>query len=150
MIGSREWTAYFLWKNGELIEEHARRCPVTAGAVQSAPLCSIPGRAPSILFSRLTPGARIPPHAGFINTRLICHLPLVVPEKCVFRVGNDVRQWTVGETLIFDDTIEHEARNDSAKTRVVLIFDVWRPELTEEEQKLVTALLGAIDSYGVE
>jgi len=148
MAGNPDWGAYFLWKDGKLVPEHAARCPKTVRAVENAPLCRIPNRTPSVLFSRLKPGARIPPHTGYINTRLICHLPLIVPEKCFFRVGNDERQWTVGKTLLFDDTIEHEARNDSTETRVVLIFEIWRPELTIEEQRLVAATLEAIDTYG--
>jgi aspartyl/asparaginyl beta-hydroxylase (cupin superfamily) len=74
------------------------------------------------------------------NSRLICHLPLIVPPKCAFRVGNEVREWREGELLIFDDTIEHEAWNDSERDRVVLIFDIWRPELSERERQEVAAL----------
>jgi aspartyl/asparaginyl beta-hydroxylase (cupin superfamily) len=98
----------------------------------------------------MTAGARIPPHHGFVNTRLICHLPLVVPEGCELRVGGEMRAWREGEALIFDDTIEHEAWNRSAETRVVLLFDIWRPELSEEERGLVTAMFNAVDSYGGE
>jgi len=148
MADNPNWGAYFLWKDGQPVAEHIARCPKTARAIEAAPLCRISNRAPSVLFSRLKPGTRIPPHVGYINARLICHLPLIVPEKCVFRVGNDARQWREGEMLLFDDTIEHEARNDSNKTRVVLIFDIWRPELSEEERRLVAATLEAIDSYG--
>ena len=74
------------------------------------------------------------------NTRLICHLPLIVPPGCRFRVGDEVRAWEVGKLLIFDDTIEHEAWNDGVEDRIVLIFDVWRPELTEKEKEELTAL----------
>lgn len=48
-----------------------------------------------------------------MNTRLICHVPLIVPPGCHFRVGNDVRQWEKGKAWVFDDTIEHEAKNNS-------------------------------------
>jgi aspartyl/asparaginyl beta-hydroxylase (cupin superfamily) len=82
-----------------------------------------------------------------INARLICHLPLIVPPGCGFRVGNEVRAWEPGKLLIFDDTIEHEAWNDSGEDRILLIFDVWRPELTLEERRAVTAVFEAIDSY---
>jgi aspartyl/asparaginyl beta-hydroxylase (cupin superfamily) len=110
------------------------------------PLPHITIRAPSILFSLLKPGARIAAHNGMINTRLICHLPLIVPPGCGFRVGNETREWEVGKLLIFDDTIEHEAWNDSEEDRVILIFDVWRPEVTEDERRAVTAIFEAIDS----
>ena len=104
-------------------------------------------RSPSILFSLLRPGARIPPHTGFVNTRLICHLPLIVPEGCHFRVGNEVRKWVEGQAWVFDDTMEHEAWNDSGETRVILLFEIWRPELTIEERGLVNAMFEAIDTH---
>lgn len=147
MLNNPQWSAFFLWKNGALVPENAVRCPKTLAALENAPLTQIGGRAPSILFSLLRPGARIPKHTGFLNARLICHLPLIVPEKCVFRVGNEERAWREGEAWVFDDTIEHDAFNGSDKIRVVLIFDVWRPELSEEERRLVAAMLEAIDAY---
>ncbi|MGH8196396.1 MAG: aspartyl/asparaginyl beta-hydroxylase domain-containing protein [Woeseiaceae bacterium] len=87
------------------------------------------------------------PHNGFLNSRLICHLPLIVPPGCHFRVGNEERRWERGKAWVFDDTIEHEAWNSSDETRVILIFDIWRPELSDEERNLVTALMQAVDSY---
>ena len=148
MVANADWSALFLWKDGVEQPDIARRCPRTLEALGAVPLCRVPGRTPSILFSRLTPGARIPPHHGLINTRLICHLPLIVPPGSVFRVGNDVREWKEGQVWAFDDTIEHEARNDSGQDRTILIFDVWKPELTAEERDLVAAMFQAIDGYG--
>jgi len=148
MMANPEWSALFLWKDGEEQPDVARRCPRTMEVLSALPLCRVPGRTPSILFSRLTPGARIPPHHGLINTRLICHLPVITPPGCVFRVGNEVREWRDGQAWAFDDTIEHEAANNSDRDRVVLIFDVWKPELTEEERALVSALFQTIDGYG--
>jgi aspartyl/asparaginyl beta-hydroxylase (cupin superfamily) len=95
----------------------------------------------------LTPGARIPPHTGVTNTRLIVHLGIAVPDRCSFRVGNDTREWRRGKAWVFDDTIEHEARNDSDRTRVVLIFDIWNPYLSAAERDLVCALLAAQREY---
>jgi aspartyl/asparaginyl beta-hydroxylase (cupin superfamily) len=92
------------------------------------------------MFSLLRPGTRIPAHSGVHNTRLTCHLPLIVPADCGFRVGNEVRQWSEGKLLVFDDTIEHEAWNESGEDRVVLIFDIARPDMTEREQAEVAAL----------
>jgi aspartyl/asparaginyl beta-hydroxylase (cupin superfamily) len=106
----------------------------------------LPGRSPSILFSLLRPGARIPPHTGILNTRLICHLPLVVPPRCGFRVGNETREWVEGKAWVFDDTVEHEAWNFSDRTRVILLFEVWQPDLTASERDLVSAMFEAIDS----
>ncbi|MGZ9114244.1 MAG: aspartyl/asparaginyl beta-hydroxylase domain-containing protein [Brevundimonas sp.] len=148
MASNADWSALFLWKDGEEQPDVARRCPRTLQALAEVPLCRVPGRTPSILFSRLKAGARIPPHHGLINTRLICHLPLIAPPGSRFRVGNDVREWSEGRAWAFDDTIEHEAANDSGQDRTILIFDVWKPEITEEERALVSAMFQAIDSYG--
>lgn len=147
MLDNPDWSAIFLWKDGIEQPDIAARCPETLKALASVPLCRIPGRTPSILFSKLAAGARIPPHNGMINTRLICHLPLITPPGCRLRVGNAVREWQDGIAWAFDDTIEHEARNDSDQDRVILIFDVWKDEITPEERGLITAMFGAIDAY---
>ncbi|MEP7130160.1 MAG: aspartyl/asparaginyl beta-hydroxylase domain-containing protein, partial [Sphingomicrobium sp.] len=63
--------------------------------------------------------------------------PLVVPEGCVFRVGGETRPWVEGEALVFDDTIEHEARNPTGCDRAVLILDVWNPHLSEAERAMI-------------
>lgn len=148
MVANADWSAHFLWKNGEVQAENAARCPRTMEALAAVPLAHVPGRTPSAMFSLLSPKTRIPPHTGFINTRLICHLPLIVPADCGFRVGSENRAWKEGEAWLFDDTIEHEAWNDSDQRRVLLLFDVWRPELSAEERALVAAMLEAVDSYG--
>lgn len=147
MADNDDWGALYLWRNGKPVPENQALCPVTTEAMNALPLVFSGQRCPNILFSRLRPGAKIPPHNGMINTRLIGHLPLVIPEDCGFRVGNSTRTWNVGEAFLFDDTIEHEAWNNSSEDRFVLIFEVWRPELTEAEQRLSTRMLTAVDSY---
>jgi aspartyl/asparaginyl beta-hydroxylase (cupin superfamily) len=143
LVDSKDWSALFLVENGAAVAKVVDRCPRTWEAIQRAPLLDIPGRGPTAMFSLLKAGARIAPHTGMFNTRLVCHLPLIVPPGCRFRVGNDVREWEEGKLMIFDDTIEHEAWNDSQEDRVVLIFDIWRPELSEREREELTALLSA-------
>ena len=150
MLNNPEWSAFYLWKNGAIVPENAARCPKTLSALADVPLALVRNRSPSILFSLLRPGARIPPHTGEVNTRLICHLPLIVPDNCSLRVGNDTRAPVEGRAWVFDDTIEHEAWNGSDRTRVILLFEVWRPELTFEERALVSAMFEAIDAYGEE
>lgn len=147
MLNNPDWSAFFLWKNGDVVADNAARCPATMRALRNAPLAVVPNRSPSVLFSLLRPGMHIPPHNGLVNTRLICHLPLIVPTGCTFRVGNDVRDWREGKAWAFDDTIEHEAWNNSPETRVILLFDIWRPELTGEERSLVVGLFEAIDAH---
>ena len=142
-----DWSTLYLWENGQPVADHIARCPRTFEAIRHLPLCDIAPRAPTIMFSLLRAGARIPAHTGIINARLICHLPLVVPPGCGFRVGNEVREWEVGKLLIFDDTIEHEAWNDSDEDRVVLIFDVWRPEVSDVDRAAVQTVFAGIDAY---
>jgi aspartyl/asparaginyl beta-hydroxylase (cupin superfamily) len=142
-----DWTAAYLIRDGKRQTPLAARCPKTLAALDGVPLETIEGRAPFVLFSKLTPGAWITPHTGFLNSRLVCHLPLLVPDGCWFRVGNQVRLWERGKALVFDDTIEHEARNQGTGTRVVLIFNIWHPDLTEEERHLVGALLTAVETF---
>lgn len=144
---SPRWSAFFLWKDGKRVEAHCARCPKSAAAVEALPLARMDGYAPTVFFSTLEPHTRIPPHTGATNARLIVHIPLIVPENCRFRVGNEVRPWKSGEALVFDDTIEHEAFNDSDKLRVVLIFDIWNPYLTEAERGQIQELLLAMREY---
>jgi aspartyl/asparaginyl beta-hydroxylase (cupin superfamily) len=127
---------------------NAERCPATLAALADLPIPRIEGRSPMALFSVLKPHTHIPPHSGMLNTRLIVHLPLIVPDGCRLRVGNDVRDVVTGKVMIFDDSIEHEAWNDSDATRVILLFEIWRPELSAAERAALTAMFEAIGSYG--
>ena len=148
LLDNPDWGAFYLWQNGDIVSKNAARCPQTMRALDEIPLAFVNQRSPSVLFSLLRPGARILPHTGMVNTRLICHLPLIVPPGCRFRVGNEVRPWIEGEAWLFDDTFEHEAWNESNEVRVILLFEVWRPELTVEERGLVSAMFDAIDAHG--
>jgi hypothetical protein len=148
LLNDPAWSACHLIQSGEEVPEMAARCPATLDALRRLPLCRIKGRTPTALFSLLRPGAHIPPHHGYLNARLICHLPLIVPGNCALRVGNETRAWRQGELMIFDDSMEHEAWNRSAELRVVLLFDIWRPELTDTERGLVAATLESIDRFG--
>jgi len=111
------------------------------------PLPDQPGRTPAAMFSVLKPRTRIPPHTGVTNVRLVTHLPLVVPPGCGFRVGNETREWVEGKAWVFDDTIEHEAWNDSDKLRAVFIFDIWHPHLTAAERALITRLSQGLHAF---
>lgn len=144
---SRRWSAYFLWNQGRREEAHLARCPRTAAALAALPQVDIPARAPTAFFSILDAHTTIPAHSGVTNTRLTVHLPLIVPGHCRFRVGGETREWRVGSAWVFDDTIEHEAWNDSDAPRAILIFDVWNPELTALERDLVRETVAALADY---
>ena len=119
------------------IAERCSRAPATMEVLSRLPQAQVPLRSPSALFSVLQPRTRIPPHTGVANFRLVVHLPLIVPPGCGFRVGGETREWRIGEAWVFDDTIEHEAWNDSDQPRAILILDVWNPLLTEAERAAV-------------
>lgn len=142
------WGAFYFWQNGVPVAENAKRCPAVMEALSHAPMPVIAGRSPMALWSLLKPGTHIQPHNGLLNTRLICHLPLIVPNDCALRVGAETRVWQAGEMLIFDDSIEHEAWNRSTETRVILLFEIWRPEIGAEEQEALGRLFQAIDRFG--
>jgi hypothetical protein len=143
---NRDWSAIHLLQNGQRIEANARHCPKTMALLETLPQPDIPGASPNAMFSLLAPRTRIPPHTGVANIRLVCHLPLIVPPGCGFRVGDSSREWREGEAFVFDDTIEHEAWNDSDQLRVVMICDLWAPALGEAERKAVAAIIPAAGS----
>jgi aspartyl/asparaginyl beta-hydroxylase (cupin superfamily) len=99
------------------------------------------------MFSLLKPHSKIPAHTGMVNCRFVCHLPLIVPPHCGFRVGATTREWRVGELMVFDDCVEHEAWNDSDHDRLILIFDVWRPELSLDERQQIDTLFRIVNAY---
>ena len=144
---SPRWSAFHLYKLGERVDENASRCPRTMAALARAPLPQQAGRTPAAMYSLLKPRTHIPPHTGVTNARLVAHLPLIVPEGCAFRVGNETRPWQPGRAWVFDDTIEHEAWNDSDKLRVVLIFDIWHPHLSAAERAMITALSEGLQAF---
>jgi hypothetical protein len=147
---SRDWTAVHLLQNGARIERNARHCPRTMALLERLPQPQVATASPNAMFSLLAPRTRIPPHSGVANTRLVCHLPLIVPPGCGFRVGAETRAWKPGEAFVFDDTIEHEAWNDSGELRVVFIFDVWAWALSEAERRAVAKILPRSGSAGAE
>jgi aspartate beta-hydroxylase len=134
---SRRWSAYFLWNRGNELVSHTAACPTTAKLLQTAPRCIVDRRSPNAFFSILDAKTTIPAHVGVTNTRCTVHVPLVIPPGCEFRVGSTTREWKVGEAWVFDDTIEHEAWNNSDTPRAILLFDIWNPLLTIPEREMI-------------
>lgn len=143
LLDNPDWSAFYLVRQGERQAANIDRCPQTLAAVEAVP-GALPAPAPSVLFSLLKPGTAIPPHHGMLNSRLICHLPLIIPEGCGFRVGNDTRAWREGEVFIFDDSVEHEAWNRGTAPRYVLIFEIWHPAIGERQRVLLSRLFEAL------
>lgn len=144
---SRRWSAFFLWRDGKPEEANLARCPRTAALLAKMPMHDVARHAPTAFFSILDAHTQIPAHTGATNTRVIAHLPLVLPGQCRFRVGSETREWRMGEAWVFDDTIEHEAWNDSDSPRAILIFDLWNPFIDEAERALIREAMPAIADY---
>ncbi|MFN3820464.1 aspartyl/asparaginyl beta-hydroxylase domain-containing protein [Blastomonas sp.] len=142
------WGAHYLWEQGAIVADHAALAPVTMRALELPPMPVITERSPMALYSLLRPGTHIKPHNGMLNTRLICHLPLITNPDCAIRVGNETRSWQRGKLLIFDDSIEHEAWNRGGDTRIILLFEIWRPEISDDERRALTVVFEAISAYG--
>ena len=148
LVENPSWSSFYLWNSGRPVEENAARCPKTFEALnQLVPQSEIDGKFPVVLFSLLKPGAHIPPHNGVLNIQYVCHLPLIVPPKCSFRVGERTLEWQEGKMLAFDDTVEHEARNDSDRDRLILLFYIWNPNLSQEERLIVRRMLEIVADY---
>jgi beta-hydroxylase len=115
------WTVFGLYAVGRPIPAACAACPRTARALRRVPGLSMAG------FSRLAPRTHVNPHVGWAASVYRLHLGLVVPTACRLRVAAETRTWQEGRCLIFDDTVEHEAWNDSESPRGVLLLDFLRP-----------------------
>jgi aspartyl/asparaginyl beta-hydroxylase (cupin superfamily) len=144
---SRRWGVYYLWQEGVAVPEHIARFPRTVAALEAWPRCEVAGCSPTAVFSILDAKTRIPGHTGVSNTRLIVHLPLIVPPGCGFRVGAETREWHPGKAFVFDDTFEHEAWNESDVPRAVLILDIWSPHLSPAERDMVKQVTADVGEF---
>ncbi|HWE47068.1 MAG TPA: aspartyl/asparaginyl beta-hydroxylase domain-containing protein [Caulobacteraceae bacterium] len=134
LSGNLDWSSLHLYREGRKTPI-AQHFPKTLQALEAADIPRVDdGNAIEMFFSRLKPGAHIPPHFGCANNRITVHLPLIVPGDCAIRVGNDMHHWREGELFAFDDSFEHEAWNRSDQDRVVLIFESHHPDLTKDER----------------
>lgn len=147
LLDDPSWGVFWFWQAGQPVAANAARCPATMRALEHAPMPRIAGRSPVAHWSRLLPGTHIAPHHGMLNTRLICHIPIRTAPGCNLRVGNEVREWIDGVPLVFDDSIEHEARNAGDQSRTVLLFEIWRPEINEEERAALFRIFAAIGDF---
>lgn len=141
------WQALFFYRDGQRIEASHTRCPHTSATLESLPLVRIRQHAPEICFSVLAADTHILPHTGVTNTRLVVHLPLIVPPQCALRVADQTHAWREGEVVVFDDSFEHEAWNRSDRPRVILLMDTWHPDLSAVEREALAALIGEIGDF---
>jgi hypothetical protein len=119
-------------------QEAAKRFPATMEVLERTPGGANCGMS---FFSTLRPGAVIRPHTGFTNVHLRAHLVVKEADGARFRVDTEWVQWPRGGLLVFDDTYEHEAIADDTHERVVLLFDIWHPDLSALEVRAATEAL---------
>jgi aspartyl/asparaginyl beta-hydroxylase (cupin superfamily) len=131
--GNLDWSSLHLYKVTQETP-FARLFPRTLAALEVADVVRVEGRPVELFFSRLKPGAHIPPHFGAANNRITVHLPLIVPGEAEIRVGSARHRWREGELFAFDDSYEHEAWNRADADRVVLIFEAHHPDLRPAER----------------
>ena len=125
------WSVYGLFAAGQRIDAACRNCPKTAEILDSIDGLSLAG------FSRLAPHTHIQPHVGWAESVYRLHLGLIVPTGCRLRVADETRNWQEGRCLIFDDTVEHEAWNDSDQMRGTLLLDFLRPGINDFSADMV-------------
>lgn len=140
-----EWLVYHLFNQGEKVTRNCNLCPYTVQVIESIePFirgCSF-GNA---LFSVIRPRTHITEHYGPTNCRIRCHVPLFVPKGCCLRVNGEEKKWKENELLLFDDSFLHEAWNRGVDgDRVVLMLDLWHPELTCFEREAITFLFPSV------
>jgi aspartate beta-hydroxylase len=141
------WNGYYFYRHGVRREDNCTSCPRTAAALDSVPLSRVRDHGPEVLFSVFTGGTHLLPHRGVTNTRIVAHLPLIVPKDCALNVAGELHEWQEGRIVVFDDTYEHEAWNRSQSIRVVLIFDLWNPFLTDIERAALAELIASIGDF---
>lgn len=124
------WSVFGLVALGQRVESGCDRCPKTAQLLELIPNVTLAG------FSRLAPHTHIPAHTGWAKNELRLHLGLVVPPKCRLRVGQEIKPGQAGDCLIFEDTTEHEAWNDSDAVRTVLLLDFLKPGLEHASEEI--------------
>lgn len=118
-----KWKVFLLYYSGEIPELAKQLSPET---------CAIVSKIPGIykaFYSVLEPGKSIPAHHGPYRGYLRYHLGIKVPKKQPpsIRIKDEIYHWKERESLLFDDTWDHEVRNESKEERVVLILDLLRP-----------------------
>jgi len=132
------WPRWTLMEEGMWIQDHCNHCKLTVSLLKLWSLCD--SAFGYVYFSVLPANSQVGRHHGVTNLKLRCHLTLCCPPMytdCGMRVQDDTRAWKAKELLIFDDSYEHEVWNRSDTERVVLIFDVWHPQLTNKNIECV-------------
>lgn len=134
-----DWKQFEIFARGRKSAKNCQHTPVTCRLIEEFPAASGCRRGQT-KFSVMEPGTHVWAHCGPTNSRLRAHLGLVVPPKVFIRVADQIRSWEEGKFIIFDDSFEHEVWHNGTEQRLVLIVDIWHPELTSEERRTLSAI----------
>ena len=143
------WDVAFLFERGRPNETILHACPTATTVIERHD--TVRTLAGLTYISRLRGNTHIAAHSGPTNMRLRCHLGIVVPDgDCALRVGDTTRQWQPGRCTVFDDSFEHEAWNRTESDRIVLIVDLWHPDLGADEVRWLEAVQAYAARQGVQ
>uniref|UniRef100_A0A6P7FX98 Aspartyl/asparaginyl beta-hydroxylase isoform X3 n=1 Tax=Diabrotica virgifera virgifera TaxID=50390 RepID=A0A6P7FX98_DIAVI len=134
-----EWKQFELYARGQKNVNNCKKCPFTCSIINQIPEAKNCKRGQT-KFSVMHPGTHIWPHCGPTNCRLRAHLGLKVPSNTFLRVADDIRSWKEGEIIVFDDSFEHEVWHNGTDFRLILIVDIWHPELTPSEKNTLSPI----------
>ena len=134
-----DWHQFTLYSRGRKDEVNCKRTPQTCAIVDSFPEAAGCTRG-QVKFSVMHPGVHVWPHVGPTNCRLRMHLGLKIPDGVTLRVADHMRGWEEGKLLIFDDSYEHEVWHNGTETRLILIVDVWHPDIPKSRRKTLSPI----------
>lgn len=130
LIDMGKWEQLVLYDKGAMVQRACEMFPVTSSLVSTISETSSLGMTS---LSVVYPGTHIFPHCGPTNARLRVHLGISVPEGAYLEVGGEKIYWREGKCIVFDDSFEHQVWHRGQSPRIVLILDVWHPDLSPEE-----------------
>lgn len=140
---SGEWNVFYMYLHNMSFDKNLEKVPKTKELLNS----NTPRQYYHAFYSAANPNTHIMKHSGPTNKKLRIHLPICGVEKSRMRVGETIINQEEGKAYAFDDSFEHEAWHDGPNTRILLIFDIWHPDLTDSEVKFFTLLQKAKMKY---
>ena len=138
----RTWTVYLFYHLGIDVEPVTGACPKTLAVLNRMPRACTSYTWGDFVFSAMNGGTHLRPHYSIDNLRVRLHMGITIPEQCSLRVGTESRTWSEGKCLAFEDSFQHEVWNRSGSRRIVLIADLWHPDLTDIEVRALSAAFG--------
>lgn len=141
-VDIRGWDAINFVSYLHWYPHNCRAFPKTLALLRSIPDVT------TAYVSILAPGAGLPVHNGDTNTTYRCHLGLVVPPGGVdlvgLEVGGERTGWSEGKAFAFNEAPRHFVWNRTDRERIVLVFDVLRPQYRAHKLRICGDVLGAI------